>query len=98
MLVETRALWSRGEKKDLPQETTFSPKLLQHVQLVLPTPLRVCPTHGTVILLGLSAYLSSLRCQVGSAFPSLLPRARELGHSWHRCVLRVTGSRKKGMG
>lgn len=43
MLVETQALWSRAEEKDLHQETTFSAKLLQHVQLVLPTPTACLP-------------------------------------------------------
>lgn len=35
----------RGEEKGLHQETTFSPELLQHMHLVLPTA-PVCPPHA----------------------------------------------------
>lgn len=96
MLVETQALWSRGEEKDLHQETTFSPQLLQHVQLVLPTP-TACLPHSWHCDPGPCAGIICI-----FVFPPLPGWEHfslgELGHSWHRCVLRVMGSRKKSMG
>lgn len=101
MPVETQAPWSRGEEKGLHQETTFSPELLQHVHLVLPAP-TVCLPHAghgdPGPCAGIICMFAFPPLQGGSTFPSLRPRAGELGHSWHRRVPRVMGVQEEGPG